>query len=249
MKTPILQVENLPSICLMISGEDFTLVKSILKEIGIEISKEHRAREFSVFHSLIESKEFSIVITGLGSASIELATQELLQSGVDTIILAGTCGASKDYKIGEPVFIESGAFERGSPNYYKEFKGKKSCVHPDFINSLPELKRGSIISSDSFYAIGGILKEGKIIYLGAKTRIEPIWVNKFRKLYNSKSSYLIDMETAFFYAFGEIFENFKFCAIKGVSNYVPFNPINIIKEERLALKNSISSSILLISEL
>jgi hypothetical protein len=94
--------------------------------------------------------------------------------------------------------------------------------------------------------VGGVVKNGRLEYFGAPAYHEPIYVEKFRQLQQSGRPYLIDMETGYLYAFGSVFQNFRYCAVKGVSNYVPFDPGNVMAEGQKALRNSIKASLQLL---
>ena len=169
-------------------------IREILNELKIEIKKQYYEREFHVIYT----KDYLILVTGIGSASVEIAANELAMIEIEKVFLAGTCGTSKDFKIGEPVFINEAKFSQGSPLYYTKEKSFK----PKIQSSLQPV---TCVSSDSFYK-------------------------------GDTCADVVDMDTAYVYAFQEIF-NFKAVSIKGISNKIGEHIDN--DSVYLALKNSI----------
>jgi uridine phosphorylase len=246
-KSGLLGIEdNLPRKCVLICGEDLAVITNVLKELNITYDLVLKKREFSIFVINYNKKKLTLAVTGLGSASIELILQELLQVDINVIGLAGTCGISKHFELGEPIFINQASYEFGSPDFYDDFKIK--TFYPNSKFKPGELKSAMGVSSDSFYAIGGVLEQNRIVYKGAKTKKTPPAVLKFEKLYNSNEPYVIDMETAFFFAFQNIFKNFKCFCVRAGSNYVPFDPKDFIKDENTAVKNSLIEVLRIINE-
>ena len=68
------------------------------------------------------------------------------------------------------------------------------------------------------------------------------------RLHSFGSSYLIDMEVAYVYALAEIFQ-MRAIAIKGVSNYIPFEMGNFISKEDKAMDNCMAASLQLLEGL
>jgi uridine phosphorylase len=271
METALLRINenDIAENMLVVFGEDPLKVKKSLEKKGYAVNDVSHSREFHTFYAKSKSDEFPFIVAGLGSASVECVLSELAmlngQSNPGSsinLVLGGTCGASPNhYKIGDAVPIAEGLVNNsGSYSFYSS--GRKKVFRPssDLFTLTTKLfselegrepKGHRMTSSDAFYGFGCLLDGTKPFYSGAKLEggQMPAGFVNFERLYQSRKPYLIDMETAFFYAFCNRLSGLKGVAIKGVSNYVPFDPSNYIGDEDKALNSSLDKCVKVISYL
>lgn len=247
MRSTILKIKknDLKDNILLVFGEDASKVLAVLNKQGIDAKELSYSREFYVYDTL----NFSLVIAGLGSASVECALSDIaiVREGYETnIILAGSAGVSRDFKIGETFILEEGFINNnGSVDYYgdnEERVYEPNSFLKEHASSL-DIRKEKIISSDAFYGFGSISKGDKLLYSGAilNNKDDAVGFRRFKELYESEKSYVIDMEVAFFYALCSKFKGLRGLAIKAASNYVPFDVDSPIsqKDEEKALSESI----------
>ncbi|MBN2457954.1 hypothetical protein JXB31_02375 [Candidatus Woesearchaeota archaeon] len=273
-----LSINDIADDMLIVFGEDATKVQNRLIRLGYDIENINSSREFHTFNASNKDYSFPLIVAGLGSASVECVLSEIgmkRQERVDqltagmkeaeaekidndykiNLYLAGTCGASKDYTLGETVILTMGRINNNGSSWFYQ-SGRKRLFGPSAgllkkANEDLGMKVGNIFSSDAFYGFGCILKDNQLEYSGAPLNAEDTkhkGFEKFKELYNSKEPYLIDMETAVFYMLCQRLKGLEGIAIKGVSNFVPFDVDNAIthSNERLALESSIDSCVKLI---
>jgi uridine phosphorylase len=221
MKTALLKLDKEYEKILVVFGEDKDKVAKLL-------NAEHKSsnREFHLY----EKDNILVIVAGLGSASVEAVMNEIAFTSKDSkVVLAGTCGASKDFELGEPYAISKGTMQNlGSWVYY----GDKKTAAPTM---KTDMKTAEIISTDAFYGFG-CNKNGPA---SATKNPSPKGYRDFKKLLSKP--FLIDMETAFFYAFLEEF-NLTGISIKAASNYIPFES-DIIGKEDIALEKSLKEAV------
>jgi uridine phosphorylase len=253
MKTTVLQLaeEDVTEVVMVVFGEDNTKIQETLKSVDQEPFLTRHTREFNTYRVAGDSNEFTLIVAGLGSASVEIVLAELSFLNVDKVVLAGSCGASSNYKLGEPLLLTGARMINfGSAGYY--LKEKPQLSMPSFflidIAKKLDLQEAQIVSCDAFYGFGCLLNnEGEPVYAGPGfDNQQPPGYLEFKEMYESKRPYLVDMETAFFYALCRCF-GLDGIAIKSPSNHIPFNPKRFISQEEEAVRSSITKTIKLIS--
>lgn len=157
----------------------------------------------------------------MGSASVEVVLSEPSILGVSNLVLTGSCGASYDYDLGSAkILTEASANNPGVIRYYGDTGAGPYYPDAALLKTADELGLGyaAMLSSDAFYGFGCLPDEQKKpVYVGGRMQYEPEGFREFRELYESASTYLIDMEVAHVYALAALFE-MRAIAIKGVSN-------------------------------
>ena len=244
-RTPLLGLteEDVGDTVVLVLGEEAGKVTDSLKAIGCELIEISRRRESRTIRASRNKTSFPVVLGGYGSASATSTLHELIVLGAKNFIMAGTCGASRHFSPGEIFIISRAVFNppgaAGGAGYYLHSNpGQEFVPDPELLiisRSLNLETAGSaIISCDTFYGFGGIIDEnGQLRYDGPALNEDNVTpgFQAFRDLLNRDDPFLLDMETAFFYALCQAFQGVKGIAIRGISNYVPFNPDDFIPEE------------------
>jgi len=253
MKTAVLRLteKHVTKVVMVVFGEDNMIIQKTLKDLGQRPSLRIQTREFSTYLVANNSGTFTLISAGLGSASVEIVLAELSLHQAAKVVLAGSCGASSHFRLGEPLLLtEAKMVNRGSLEYYLRGKSGLSRPSPLLVRVAKELclQEARIVSSDAFYGFGCLLdSQGKPVYAGPKLKdSRPPGYVKFKRMYESKKRYLVDMETAFFYGLCATF-GLEGVAIKSPSNHIPFHPKRFISQETKAVHSSVAKAIELIS--
>lgn len=237
-------------------GEEPGKVREILESFGYGVNEISRRRDSRSIRAFRDRNSFPIIMAGYGSAAIASVLHELILVGGNTFILAGTCGASEHYQPGETFIISRAVISLpggpGGAGFYLKIKPGQE-FRPDIelleIARVINLEERGIISSDSFYGLGGVIDDaGKLIYAGPALKGDetPPGFKAFRELFSTGEPFLLDMETAYFYALCRTFRGVRGIAVRSVSNHVPFDPEDPIPEEENALKAAVGKAVELI---
>ncbi len=255
-----LKQEDLKKNILFVCGEHVPCVTDYLKSADYSVKELSIARQFYSYNISKDDKDFLLIVTAPGSACVEIVMSEIAmlkerdKDNTETnMILAGSCGASLNYDIGEVYAInESKPGNQGCISFYSQESVEKTYPSQKLLDLSKELniKQGGSISSDALYGFGLMIKDEKPIFFGPPVKDEPAGFLRFKELYESGEPYLIDMETAFFYDMGSRL-NIDCLALKSPSNYIPFDPKNPIEEQKEvdALNNSLEKCLEVLSKL
>jgi uridine phosphorylase len=250
----LLPADISPNILLIFGEEEGTVIR-ILSNIGYRISEIARRRESITIRATKKTVDFLIVMGGYGSSSITSAIHELVYLGARRFVMAGTCGGSSHHELGKVFLIKQATVNQvggaGGLGFYRKIKpGEEFFPSPELLKTARALNlepaTSPLISSDAFYGFGGDLNVDKqLIYKRPPTDdgLPPPGFVSFKKLYESGEPFLLDMETAFFYGICDCWDGIEGIAIRSVSNYIPFDPDDLVPEEENALAASILKSV------
>jgi uridine phosphorylase len=199
-----------------------------------------------------EKRNFTLCITGIGSSNTEIAVNELAKCGTKIFLRAGTSGSlRKDLKL-ESVVITSEAlrFDGVSDLYTKrDFNPTaddsiRKAMIQSANNQRIDYIVGKTLTTSSFYAIGGNLKDGKLQYNGysPSQNYKPAIFNEFFELLSSEVAINIEMEAATLLSLCNIF-NLKAGVVCGLSNYIPWSPGEQTAHTYKSLKNALKVAI------
>lgn len=227
--------DALASLALMVCGEShadvFETTDRILSHWSVE-TVSWGFREFFIRSYSLGGRSMTVMVGGLGSASVEVLLQEAVQSGVKRVLLSGSCASLKpalavgDLIVPETAILRPGAFSEYDSRW-QEAKG-----HTEFRNRLLEYlhwrgieaKTGKMISTDAFYALGGARDaEGRAVYAGADLRDNYLPEGLDLALRNPLQAEALDMECASFFALASLMTGVEAIALKCVSNPIPWD--------------------------
>ncbi|HOY64114.1 MAG: Uridine phosphorylase [bacterium ADurb.Bin236] len=218
-------------------------------------------REFHTYSVDCDDGGFTVCVTGIGSASVEISVTELYKCGARVFAHTGTCGSlSGAGRPGEVALVEQALrFDGASFHYSPGAPGEAVAANPAHnrlaASAIKDASLGfisrDIISTDTFYCMGASKNsDGKTIYPGVplkKDFFPPPGYAAFKALLDSGKPYVIDMEAAAFLLIcSAIDDDIFYVSIKGVSNAVPFEPGEQVAETGAALKAAIEASIAVI---
>ncbi len=257
-KTVMLGLEkgDVDECVLPVFGEEAESVAAGLEAAGCALSPLGRRRGAAVFRAGREGTSFTVVVAGYGSAAVAGTMFELVSLGGRTFVLAGTCGASRHYPLGDTYLLTRAVINPlggpGGVGFSSAGKpGRDILPSPDLAGiasgmGLKSPGEGRVISQDSFYNFGCVLDEGgQPLYAGPAPANgqTPPGFRAFVELYQSGEPYLLDMETAFFYALCRTWKGVRGIAVKSVANHVPFDPDDPLPREKEALFSSLRTAV------
>ncbi|TXT58859.1 MAG: putative Uridine phosphorylase [Promethearchaeota archaeon] len=234
---------------LLVGGENVTDVITILTPLS-SFKEIATNKGFHTYDCKIDKKgyEFTLCLTGVGPSNTEIAVNELAKCGGRLFIRAGTSGSLRRNHVLESVIITSEAlrFDGVSDLYVnKNFKATPSdSVNRALIASAQDLQidyyLGKTISTSSFYAMGGIYKEGRLEYNGyvPHRNYQPRIFDKFKQLLSKEKFSNIEMEAATLLTLSRILK-LKAGVVCGLSNYIPWKPNEQTQHTYKSLENSI----------
>ncbi len=245
----------------LVCGEDPAETARALEALGLKPRLVKSNREFHTYSLDGDGGGFTVCVTGIGSASVEISVTELYKCGARIFAHTGTCGSlSGAGRSGEVALVERALrFDGASFHYSPGAFGEAVAANPSHNSFASAALRAAgiefisrdIISTDTFYCMGaGKDGDGKIVYPGVplkKDFFPPPGYAAFKALLDSGIPYVIDMEAAAFLLIcSEIDDNIFYVSLKGVSNAVPFEPGEQVAETGAALKSAIEASIAVI---
>ncbi|HPJ72182.1 MAG TPA: hypothetical protein PK636_05835, partial [bacterium] len=242
---------------LLVFGEERSAVAAALEADGFSLEERARRRESRTFRVSRPGLSFPAVLAGYGSASTAGALGELVRLGARAFVMAGTCGASRHYSLGRVYLLDRAAANPlgglGAAGYFSRAKpGEDFFPDPGLAEigrrlGLPSVAPGKIVSQDTFYGFGGVLDEqGELVDAGPAPVPgggSPPGFEAFLRLYRGGKPYLLDMETAFFYALCSAWRGVRGVAVRGVSNHVPFPAGDYVTREKQALAASLRAAV------
>lgn len=241
---------------LLVCGEDAGDLETALSATGAEYEPVQKYREFRTYRAKAAGAGFTVCLTGLGSASVEVGLTELYMCGARQFVHTGTCGSLGGLIANNSVvLVDEAESHDGASFHYSPGESLRpagaSCLHKAKhileINGV-EYITGRMISTDTFYcmgaardASGGIARPG----LPLKPGFDP--PRKFlelKRMLDDKKPYLIDMEAAAFYAIcPAVDDDIFFISIKGVANSVPFVPGEQVENTGASLRKAIEAAL------
>lgn len=123
-------------------------------------------REYTTATGTYDGTPISVTSTGIGSPSAAIAVEELAETGADTLIRVGSCGAIQpEISIGDLVITSGGVRGEGTSEEYVR-KGYPATADYEVVSALVaaaerldhEYHVGTTLSRDSFHA--GQAREG-----------------------------------------------------------------------------------------
>ncbi|HOC91067.1 MAG TPA: hypothetical protein PKH33_01725 [bacterium] len=245
----------------LVCGEDPAETEHALAALGFKPRLIKINREFHTYSVDSGSGGFTVCVTGIGSASVEISVTELYKCGARIFAHTGTCGSlSGAGRSGEVALVERAfRFDGASFHYATGKQGDAVAANPSHnrlaASAIKDAILGfisrDIISTDTFYCMGaGKDGDGKTIYPGVplkKDFFPPPGYAAFKALLDSGKPYVIDMEAAAFLLIcSAIDDEIFYVSLKGVSNSVPFEPGEQVAETGAALRAAIAASIAVI---
>lgn len=207
-------------------------------------------REF-YFRSYINgAQSLSVLVGGLGSASVELILQEGTLAGVKKFILTGSCASLNDQipvgslVLPQQVCLRPGAFSEYSSDQLATSANtalqKKLQTFMD--GHRYEFVKVKHLSTDAFYGIGASYnKDGVPCYAGAPLKNSIVPESVGLALSNPLLADSLDMECAPFFALGNMIADIDVAAVKVVSNKIPWRAEEFNEE---AIGQSLKKAIL-----
>jgi uridine phosphorylase len=241
----------------LVCGEDPAETERALTALGFKPRLIKTNREFHTYSIDGDGGGFTVCVTGIGSASVEISITELYKCGARIFAHTGTCGSlSGAAKPGEVALVEQALrFDGASFHYSPGAPGDAVAADPAHNSLASAALRDSgidfiardIISTDTFYCMGaGKDVDGKTIYPGVplkKDFFPPPGYSAFKALLDSGKPYVIDMEAAAFLLIcSAIDDEIFYVSLKGVSNSVPFEPGEQVAETGAALKAALKAA-------
>ncbi len=90
---------------MVIFGEHRPALCEALKSLGFHPKEEAYNREFITYSVSGKGTSFKLVTGGIGSSSVSMVVYELGVWGAKNLVLAGSCGASDHFKLGESYLV------------------------------------------------------------------------------------------------------------------------------------------------
>ncbi len=242
---------------LLVCGEDPETVYALLEENGVRRRSSVDHREFRTSRCELKGVAFTCCITGLGSASVEVAFSELFATGGRRFVHTGTAATLNPRRIpvGAPVMVEVAIRDDGASLHYVPGTGLRVPGHPEVMAAIAgaaeacgtALIRGVGLSTDAFYGCGARLDRGETLpgsLLPLKDGMAP---SSFREWLvphlQTDHPYCLDMEVSTFYALASCVDHrhrVKWGSVKGISNQVPFIEGEQMRHTETALSGALS---------
>lgn len=189
-------------------------------------------REFSVWRWSCGDQALSLMTTGLGSSSVELALQEGAMYGFKKFILTGSCATLRNsIRFEELVVPASVVLRPGALAEYFAFGPEVSvtsklqeCLKAFLVSEQIDFHTVKNLSTDAFYGIGASVdSKGRPQYGGAPLKDRRTPTGIALALENPHAADTLDMEAATFFALGQEIEGIEVCGLKAVSNPIPWS--------------------------
>jgi uridine phosphorylase len=215
-------------------------VRHLLSVNAIVTHDSTHHREFYTFKcSAAAAESFTCCITGIGSASVEIAVNELVATGGRTFIHTGTSATLRPSRlpVGSAAIVDVAVRDDGASLQYVHGKGRRIPAHPVVLKALMNaaeslnipFRRVTGLSTDAFYACAASKVNGSIVpanLLPLRGHRPPTGFTSWLlpKL-RARKAYCLDMEVATFYTLAQITDptlRLQWGSVKGVSNQIPF---------------------------
>jgi uridine phosphorylase len=224
---------------LLVCGEDPETLNWVTNSIKIVTQPVAHHREFHTSSCTFRGNSFTLCLTGIGSASVEIALSELYQTGGRTFIHTGTAASlhASVLPVGAAVVVASARRDDGASLHYTPGVGQEVSGHPQALEALTaaatslrhHVLRASAVSSDAFYGCGaiqrnGALEHGSLLPLG-DDRPPVSFEAWLMPIVRSTEPRCLDMEVATFYMLASLIkpeQGVRWGSIKAISNTIPF---------------------------
>lgn len=245
---------------LLITGEDPETVEELLKQLKVSIGQPVRHREFSTAPCSIAGASFTCSLTGLGSASVEVALNELFFGGARTFIHTGTAATLNSGKlpVGRPVIVRYAWRDDGASLHYVAGTHRRVSGHPELLERLRiaaeqlgiDVEYAVGVSTDAFYAGSAQARGGRLecpTLLPLRDGLVPVDFQEWMlPLLREDERYCLDMEVSTFYTLADLIEasaGVRWASVKGISNEIPFQPGQQTEHTERALKAALRVAI------
>jgi uridine phosphorylase len=259
--TPNLGIEpdsTLPRV-LLVCGEDPETVHALMDDRGVRRSATVHHREFHTSHCVRGDVAFTCCITGLGSASVEVAFTELVATGGRDFIHTGTAATLHPelVPVGAAVVVETAIRDDGASLHYVAGSGLSVRGHPEALAAIdrgtapmPPLARVVGLSTDAFYGCGAREAGGRVVHgslLPLHAGLVPIgFENWLVPLLRDPRPYCLDMEVSTLYALASCVDEtygLRWASVKGISNQIPFRAGEQVELTERALAAGLSAAL------
>lgn len=126
-------------------------------------------REYTTYTGTLDGVPVSVTSTGIGSASMAIAVEELCAIGADTLIRVGTCGGMQNYlRNGDLVVAQAAVRDEGTSVQYVPLS-YPAVAHLDTVLALQAAAR-----ENGARAYTGIIRSGDALYADLAPHSLPI---------------------------------------------------------------------------
>jgi uridine phosphorylase len=223
---------------LLVCGEDPETVDALMDGWGVRQAATVHHREFHTSRRAWNDVAFTCCITGLGSASVEVAFNELFATGGRDFVHTGTAATLHPdiIPVGIAVVVETAIRDDGASLHYVAGSERRVAGHPDVLSAIEaaadpkaSLVRAVGLSADAFYGCGAREVSGRVGHgslLPLRAGLVPVGFEHWLlPRLRDPGPYCLDMEVATLYALASCVDErhgVRWGSVKGISNQIPF---------------------------